>query len=765
MPLYELYRMAREKLDSKDLNSTHASDQSSAPENDFFELVWENGQISMQGQPSRAKKSPTCKSLPSHSARIRDKDMGNGTNTRVGKFGDLDSGLNEIPMSVPSGEVDLSPDEDMVPWLNYSIDDYLQHEYNSDLLHELSRDTVNQIPASENFSLMDKRHNCNQELRDCHRNPVRDFSTTEQGIISREFSVGEVETTRTKTGPNELYPPSLQQCQTSFASVRSRVSVITDNNTSNATQHVSCGETTQIPSTSSGFANLKMQKHDPITPSTSSTSTIMNFSHFARPAAIMRANLQSIGKMSGLSLARSESIVNKNKDAAATSNNPLESTLVGSRSELPRDTNMHCQQEMESSKADLKPVELKSLEQNAAASKQFDIACKKDALKDDQTSNIVLGESGTKGHTAVEKGIEQVVASSSVCSGNGVERVSDSSNQNLKRKSIDTEDSECHSEDVEEESVGVKKAAPARGNTGSKRSRAAEVHNLSERVDKASMLDEAIEYLKTLQLQVQMMSMGAGLYMPPMMLPPGMQHMHSPMSPFLPMGVGMQMGLGMGYGMAMPDMNGGSSRFPTIQMPQMQGTHLSAPPMSGPTAQHGMARSNPQVFGLPGQGLPVPMTRTPIIPLSGGPLMNSSALGLNVRGTAIPVENMDSASASGLKDPMSTVNSQVVQSTDGCNPTSQMSTQHQATNVGLKESALAHNSGHSSDADDKGALNPGKEDNFKTICFDVVIASSSFFSSLDAKVSLTGSLAAGAISSTFVSASAFSSFSLSSSAA
>ncbi|KAG7027051.1 putative serine/threonine-protein kinase, partial [Cucurbita argyrosperma subsp. argyrosperma] len=39
--------------------------------------------------------------------------------------------------------------------------------------------------------------------------------------------------------------------------------------------------------------------------------------------------------------------------------------------------------------------------------------------------------------------------------------------------------------------------------SSSKRSRAAEVHNLSEKTDKASMLDEAIEYLKQLQLQVQ----------------------------------------------------------------------------------------------------------------------------------------------------------------------------------------------------------------------------------------------------------------------
>lgn len=46
------------------------------------------------------------------------------------------------------------------------------------------------------------------------------------------------------------------------------------------------------------------------------------------------------------------------------------------------------------------------------------------------------------------------------------------------------------------------------------------------------MLEEAIEYLKTLQLQVQMMSMGTGMFVPPMMLPAAaaaMQHHHMQM--------------------------------------------------------------------------------------------------------------------------------------------------------------------------------------------------------------------------------------------
>ncbi|XP_074577111.1 transcription factor PIF4-like [Curcuma longa] len=85
-----------------------------------------------------------------------------------------------------------------------------------------------------------------------------------------------------------------------------------------------------------------------------------------------------------------------------------------------------------------------------------------------------------------------------------------------------------------------------------RRNRAAEVHNLSERrrrdrinermkalqeliphsnkTDKASMLDDAIEYLKSLQLQVQKMWMGSG--MPQMMFPGAQQYMS---------GVGMEM--------------------------------------------------------------------------------------------------------------------------------------------------------------------------------------------------------------------------------
>ncbi|XP_047945805.1 transcription factor UNE10-like [Salvia hispanica] len=117
-----------------------------------------------------------------------------------------------------------------------------------------------------------------------------------------------------------------------------------------------------------------------------------------------------------------------------------------------------------------------------------------------------------------------------------------------------------------------------------KRSRAAAIHNQSERKrrdkinqrmktlqklvpnssknDKASMLDEVIEYLKQLQAQVHMMSR---MNMPSMMLPLAMQQQQLQMSM---MGC---MGMGMGMGMGVMDMN-------TIPRPQPTAGFMPVPP-------------------------------------------------------------------------------------------------------------------------------------------------------------------------------------------
>ncbi|KAL1193213.1 Transcription factor SPATULA [Cardamine amara subsp. amara] len=105
----------------------------------------------------------------------------------------------------------------------------------------------------------------------------------------------------------------------------------------------------------------------------------------------------------------------------------------------------------------------------------------------------------------------------------------------------ETDEYDCESEEDVEAVVDEPPSKSGPSRTSSKRCRAAEVHNLSEKrrrsrinekmkalqslipnsnkTDKASMLDEAIEYLKQLQLQVQMLTMRNGVNLHPLYLP------------------------------------------------------------------------------------------------------------------------------------------------------------------------------------------------------------------------------------------------------
>ncbi|XP_039016746.1 transcription factor PIF4-like isoform X2 [Hibiscus syriacus] len=159
-----------------------------------------------------------------------------------------------------------------------------------------------------------------------------------------------------------------------------------------------------------------------------------------------------------------------------------------------------------------------------------------ETLKDGAQKDVVQSEKGK-----IET-VEHTVTSSS--GGSGFTSCH-------KRKGRDGEDNGSQSEAAEHQSAAANK--PPQQSSLSRRSRAAEIHNLSERrrrdrinekmralkeliphcnkTDKASMLDEAIEYLKSLQLQLQLMWMGNG--MAPMMFP-GIQHYMSRMG----MGIG-----------------------------------------------------------------------------------------------------------------------------------------------------------------------------------------------------------------------------------
>ncbi|KAJ0883718.1 putative transcription factor bHLH family [Helianthus annuus] len=487
MPLSELYRSVDGKNESSQQKST---DVSYIPNDEYVELIWEKGQVMMQGQSSKAKKTPVSSNFHFQTSKIQEKD------------GILDA-------TIPG--MGSNQDDDMVAWLNYPLDDYC-----ADLLPELSGVTVHEPTMHNSLSMIEKRVNSN-----------KDPSSVIGSRGSHLFSFSD-------------------------PTVRSGVSDIGNSN---------CR---------SKRIEKLAQKQDSVPPC--STSTVLNFSHFSRPAAkaMAKANVQNLDTKG----ARKE-IGQPSLDLVKVGSDPPASK--------PRDE-PHC--------------------------------------VDKSTNDVNGGKESVKCN-------EPIGAASSVCSGNSAERASNDLTKNSKRKSRDMEDSESQSHDDEEESLGPKTASASRSGSGSKRSRAAEVHNLSERrrrdrinekmralqelipncnkVDKASMLDEAIEYLKTLQLQVQIMSMGAGLCMPPMMFPTGMQHMHPPH--FSPMGMGMSYGMGMGMGIGMGmEMNGGPHMFPFTPTTTTQGSRHPVP--------------SPSIYGHPSQGMPMlqqpPMTGIPMYPGAGG---------------------------------------------------------------------------------------------------------------------------------------------------
>ncbi|XAR65512.1 hypothetical protein NMG60_11009658 [Bertholletia excelsa] len=195
-------------------------------------------------------------------------------------------------------------------------------------------------------------------------------------------------------------------------------------------------------------------------------------------------------------------------------------------------------------------------------------------------------------------------ASATFCKDNNTSamtRASFESPRSLRDKTMD-KDSACHdgSEHVEEEQ---EMKGETRGSHSTRRSRTAAVHNQSERrrrdrinqkmkalqklvpnaskTDKASMLDEVIDYLKQLQAQVQMMSNARNI--PQMVMPLGVQQ-HIQMSLLARMGVGVGLGLGMGVLDMSSVANTSAQPSPPIihpppPSPSFLPSHFMVPPM------------------------------------------------------------------------------------------------------------------------------------------------------------------------------------------
>ncbi|KAK4786712.1 hypothetical protein SAY86_010545 [Trapa natans] len=160
---------------------------------------------------------------------------------------------------------------------------------------------------------------------------------------------------------------------------------------------------------------------------------------------------------------------------------------------------------------------------------------------EDNIQQVAHEDKGRKKQTLVPTTITTTSSGGSESSFDGIDK-SSAGPCGQKRKGRDTENSDCQRK-------ADKLVSGSEKRPSTRRCRAAEVHNLSERrrrdrinekmkalqeliphcnkTDKASMLDEAIEYMKSLQLQLQVICTRSGMAAPIMF--PAMQPYVSPM--------------------------------------------------------------------------------------------------------------------------------------------------------------------------------------------------------------------------------------------
>ncbi|XP_024400599.1 uncharacterized protein [Physcomitrium patens] len=568
------------------------------PDQDTLEVAWnDNGKIDIQGQDSQRSKSPWQINCISDWSSGQEAEAGvTPSKPDTPKGGNLletgGNGSNTAPNPVHNIDVD---NDEMVSWLQYPLDDPFCSDFfgeiqeaNTQLLREsFTHGSTKTLPRTNFPGASGNDAGINRET------PSDSAMLLGVGRVSGLLPQGGVEAFNKVRSLHSLqqhsslprWPQPLTPNSSSGSSLLA---------TNNLTFTKASAPTLASPS--HHMLPPKTQRVAPVlnsqnTPQPSSPGS-MNFSHFSRPAAMVKANLHSlVGINCGpppstrVKQQHNSPVVRPIMEACTSTGSSIaESTTAG---QGPSGS----YQEVKTQPAVLEREQNNGIEESRwpsapcpSPTKDSDCVVSEGNFRStppDQetcrlsgvTNGAVLASSdkgashGTQ-HPDVQ---EPTITSSSGGYGTSIEPLQKVRTSN-KRKCSEREETECQSEDGEDESVDTKHKpiTTGRGST-TKRSRAAEVHNQSERrrrdrinekmralqelipnsnkTDKASMLDEAIDYLKILQLQLQMMSIRTGMTLPPMVMPPGLQHMQMPQMPQVAampsMGM-VQMGLGMG---------------------------------------------------------------------------------------------------------------------------------------------------------------------------------------------------------------------------
>ncbi|KAG6494894.1 hypothetical protein ZIOFF_042677 [Zingiber officinale] len=588
-----------------------ARDSEMQSDNEFADLLWENGQIVIQSQTSRAPKS----SFPS-TAFCYGTVQAKQTREKDPKFSQSRSDGHDYCTTKHSANRGVNTQEDdTVPWISFPVEEVLtsetlqpQNDYCAEFLNEFLAFDMDPLSAPKcSIAATGQSDKFSQEVRRSN-NTDRSHATK---APRWNWASGRMKATH----PQQNHASALNSKSTVVDSCGSAIDVA---------QKLHCRDVMDRRLQNQGLKSSKQLQQPTI-------SGLMNFSHFARPAALAKVTHQSAVGWKRI-----------DKASPPPNSNPVRLTPIKSVSST-KDANKVSGQSgsdphklvLGSAMEDLQgggSVELSNKIRTEDALRKTIQNCTK--MPDNLPSSNVATSMVLCGHDieAPEAALPYM------CSVKITGTASNEPKHGEKRKECDEEELGylSHSEDLQEKSADIRKP-PNGSNAQTKRSHAAEVHNLSERrrrnrinekmralqelipncnkVDKASMLEEAIEYLKTLQMQIQIMSTGSRLYMPPMMLTPAMQHMHTPTLPnFSPANLRMSTSTELVLG------------CPVLPIPPMHVPQFPCAPSSRQSGLNGIPRhENPSSFGIQRPGIPVLMPRPPQFSTLAGPSMNTDS--------------------------------------------------------------------------------------------------------------------------------------------
>lgn len=396
----------------------------------------------MKSQSNRARKCSLSSCFSSDAPKAEEKDEGDAVIPKIEKYSNLSSVMNDF--SSP----ELVQEDEMVPWLNYPVHESLQNDYFAEFFTELTGTNLNSLPGQSNAVVTVSSSNDQVGIdanvvsahgsgSQKHRNPS-------------EIVVGVSEPPRIRS----IQSSSATQGQTLVPNLRPRDSEFVTNNDGINRQSMP-RNLSQSPVATTGVPNAEVQKNDLASITLQDPSKnrgLINFSHFLRPAGLVKANMQGIS--AGSASCSSADRLKRNEEVSVSGSNLIQAPLVmstkGAKS-IVGDQNLpvSVSAKVDSKSCHEPPQELISFA-NSEATCQGDASRKNNNNKSSRGNafhqSLSFAASVAAQRSDSEKALEPVVASSSMCSGNSAGGVSNEPGHAMKRKAGELEEFEYQSE-------------------------------------------------------------------------------------------------------------------------------------------------------------------------------------------------------------------------------------------------------------------------------------------------------------------------------